>query len=147
MLCTEELRKNPLNPKIIHVSFDFAQQLHFPSSPQQVGPLYFLTPRKCQLFGICSEAKSEQVNYLIDENDIPGKGANCVVSQVHNYLEKHSLPEQELLLHADNAVGQNKNNTVMQYLCWRVLTGKSVRIKISFMLAGHTKLPQTGFLD
>ena len=33
----------------------------------------------------------------------------------------------------------------MQYLCWRVLTGKSVRIKISFMLVGHTKFAPDRF--
>ena len=77
--CVEELKINPQSPKVVHVSFDFAQQIHFPSSPQQVGPLYFLTPRKCQLFGVCSESHMEQVNYLIDENDFTGKGANAVV--------------------------------------------------------------------
>ena len=96
------------------------------------------TPRKCQLFGVWCEAKSEQVNYLIDENDNPGKGANCVVSLVHHYLEMHTSHNQEICLHADNAVGQNKNNTMMQYLCWRIITGKSLKITLSFMMAGHT---------
>lgn len=27
---TEELKANPLNPTIDHISFDFAQQIHFP---------------------------------------------------------------------------------------------------------------------
>ena len=142
IMAKEELQRNP--PKFMHLSFDFAQQLHFPSSPQQVGPLFFLTPRKCQLFGICNEALSEQVNYLIDENDIPGKGANCVLSMLHHYLE-NKCSGQDLLLHADNAVGQNKNNTVMQYLCWRVLTGRNAKVKISFMLAGHTKFAPDRF--
>ena len=35
----------------VHYSFDFAQQVHYPSDPQQPGPLYFLTPRKCAVFG------------------------------------------------------------------------------------------------
>ena len=90
---------------MLHFSFDFAQQIHFPNSPQQVGPLYFLTPRKCQLFGICSEEHAKQVNYLINESDNPGKGANCVISMLHHYLESKTNPNQDLLLHADNAVG------------------------------------------
>jgi hypothetical protein len=102
-LAKKELESG-LDTRMIHLSFDFAQQLHFPSSPQQVGPLYFLTPRKCQLFGVNCEAKGEQVNYLIDENDNPGKGANCVISMVHHYLENFVLPGQVLNLHADNAV-------------------------------------------
>ena len=141
----EELKNNPSSPKFTHLSFDFAQQLHYPNSPQQVGALYFLTPHKCQLFGVCCEAKSEQVNYLIDENDNPGKGANCVVSMVHHYLETHCPYGQEVLLHADNAVGLNKNNVFMQYLCWRVITGKNMKAKISFMIPGHTKFAPDRF--
>ena len=141
----DDLDHNPLTPKCIHVSFDYAQQIHFPNSPQQVGPLYFLTPRKCQIFGICNEAKCEQVNYLIDENDVAGKGANSVLSMVHHYLDSHVLPSQDLFLHADNAVGQNKNNFVMQYMCWRTLTGKSCNVKLSFMIAGHTKFAPDRF--
>lgn len=37
----------------IHYSYDYAQQVHIPSNPQQPGPIYFKTPRKCGLFGIC----------------------------------------------------------------------------------------------
>ena len=29
-----------------HYSFDFAQQMHYPSNPLQPGPIYILTPRK-----------------------------------------------------------------------------------------------------
>ena len=72
----KELKLGPQLPKVVHYSF---QQIHFPSSPQQVEPLYFLTPQKCQLFGVCSEAKAEQVNYLIDENDYAGKVASFSV--------------------------------------------------------------------
>ena len=47
------------------------------------------------------------MNYLIiDEANFTGIGANTVVSLLHNYQSlggKHHL-------HADNCVGQNKNN-------------------------------------
>ena len=142
---TMELKLYPKSPKVVHCSFDFAQQIFIPSTPQQVGPLYFLAPRKCQLFGVCSEAKGEQVHYLIHENDNPGKGASCVVSLVHHYLESRTSVGQHLLLHANNAVGQNKNNTVIQYLAWRVLTGCNPTIKLSFMIPGHTKFAPDQF--
>ena len=48
----------------IHFSFDFAQQVHYPSNPMQRGPIYFKTPRKCAIFGIMCEAIPRQVNYL-----------------------------------------------------------------------------------
>ena len=52
-----------------HYSWDFAQQLHYPYEDQQVGPIYFKTPRRSQLFGVCCEAIPRQTNYLIDEAD------------------------------------------------------------------------------
>ena len=42
-------------------------------------------------------------------------------------------------LHADNCVGQNKNNTMLHYLMWRVLVGLHKRIVFSFLVVGHTK--------
>ncbi|CAH3159099.1 unnamed protein product, partial [Porites lobata] len=33
----------------IHYSYDYAQQVHIPSSPQQPGPINFKTPQKCGL--------------------------------------------------------------------------------------------------
>ena len=68
----------------------------------------FLAPRKCGLFGVCCEARAYQVNYLIDEGDDVGKGANCVISMVHHFLENHGLGEKEVGLNADNCIGQKK---------------------------------------
>ena len=51
----------------MHYSFDYAQQVHYPADPLQPGDMYFLTPRKCALFGICCEGVPQQVNFLIDE--------------------------------------------------------------------------------
>jgi len=68
-----------------------------------------------------------------------------VISLVHNYFEQYSLGEEEIIIHADNCSGQNKNNAMIQYLAWRVLTGKHKRITYSFMVAGHTKFSPDGF--
>ena len=37
--------------------------------------------------------------------------------------------------------GQNKNNTMMAYLLWRVATGRHRKIEMNFLIAGHTKFP------
>jgi len=39
----------------LHYSWDFAQCVHYPHHAMQVGPIYFATPRKCHVFGMCSE--------------------------------------------------------------------------------------------
>ena len=48
-----------------HYVFDMAQQVFYPNDPLQPGPMYFLTPRKCAIFGVCCEAIPRQINYLI----------------------------------------------------------------------------------
>ena len=130
---------------VMHYSFDYAQNIQFPCNPQQPGPAYFKSARKCGIFGISCEPLSLQVNYLIDEDDDPGKGSNATLSMVHHFLETHAVGKQKILLQADNCVGQNKNNILMQYLMWRIMTGRSNCIEISFMIVGHTKFAPDRF--
>ena len=65
-------------------------------------------------FGVCCEPKHFQVNYLVDEASYIGKGANSTISLVHDFLDCYGGYEEDLSLHADNWVGQNKNNAVIQ---------------------------------
>ena len=52
-----------------------SKQVHYPANPLQPGPVYFLTPRKCAIFGVCCEAIPRQVHigsqnnktYMIDD--------------------------------------------------------------------------------
>ena len=99
----------------MHHSVDYAQQIHFPNDPQQPGPAYFLTAKKCQLFGAAYEPIGRQINYLICEGELEGvgKGANASVTFLHHYLQVHGLKEDHLLLRADNCMGQNKNYTLL----------------------------------
>ena len=132
--------QDPCSQKLtMHYSFDFAQQVHYPYSCQQKGKEYFISPRKCQVFGVCAEALSRQVLFLVDEEETRGKGSLAVISMLDAFFQFHGLGETEAKLHADNCVGQNKNNFVMWYLLWRVMNGLHERITISFMPPGHTK--------
>jgi len=70
------------------------------------------------------EALPQQVNFLTDEAGECGKGANNVVSHLHYFLETQRLGEKVVFLHADNCTGQNKNNSMVQYLVWRALTNR-----------------------
>ncbi|XP_064631663.1 uncharacterized protein LOC135489956 [Lineus longissimus] len=123
----------------MHYSFDFAQQVHYPYSPYQPGPIYFLTPRKCAIFGVCCEALPQQINYLIDEGMASSKGSNAVISYVHHFLGNYGLGEKHADLHCDNCSGQNKNKFVVWYLLWRVMNGYHDSITMNFLIAGHTK--------
>ena len=91
----QRLQPSFQNSKAIafHYSFDYAQQVHFPSDPMQPSPIYFKKPRKCLVFGVCCEGLPQQVNFLIDEGVSCRKGANSVISY---------LP----FFNADNCSGQ-----------------------------------------
>lgn len=119
-----------------HYSFDYTQQVHFPMQP---GPTYFLTPRKCSIFGVNCESLPRQVNFLTDESGETGKGANAVISRIHHFFETYEMGGRDVFLHCDNCAGQNKNNYMMQYLLWRVMTHRHTSITLSFLVTGHTK--------
>ncbi|CAC5424720.1 unnamed protein product [Mytilus coruscus] len=123
----------------LHYSWHYAQQVHFPHHSQQVGPIYFKTPRQCNVFGVCSEGSGKQSFYLIDEAESIGEGAHSVVSMVHHYFNKFGHGETDAKIHFDNCTGQNKNNVVLWYALWRVMTGLHKSIEYSMMIAGHTK--------
>ncbi len=129
----------------MHYSWDFAQQLHYLYEEQQVGPIYFKTPRRAQLFGVCSEGIPRQVNYLIDEADFLDKSANTVISLLDHFFAHYGMGEKYVYLSADNCVGQNKNNAVLHYLLYRSLMSLHTKIDLSFMVVGHTKCAPDGY--
>lgn len=97
---------------------DFAQQVHYPHNPLEPGPIYFKfkTPRKRAVFGVCCEAIPCQVNYLIDEACDTGMGVNTIKQPSLSLPRPPWFGESELVLHAHNYLGQNKNNAVL--LCY-----------------------------
>ena len=136
---TEEQRHAEVVEGPVHISFDYAQNLQIPHMPQQVGPIYFKTPRKCHLFGVSCEGLPRQINYLIDEKDLTGKGANETVSYLEHYFKEFAIRARKINLHCDNGRGQNKNNYVMQYLCMRAILRLNDDIECSFMIPYHTR--------
>ena len=123
----------------VHYSYDYAQEVHYPSNPQEPGPIYFKTPIKCGIFGICCQSLPGQTNYFMDESVATGKGANAMISYVHDFLENHGAGETDVHLHADNCSGQNRNNYVLWYWCWRVTHGLRESVRHSFLVVGYTK--------
>jgi hypothetical protein len=71
----------------VHYTFDFAQQLSVPHHSRQMGPLYFLSTRKIQLFGVRDDGGSTQYNYLIDEHQTIGTYLICVRADVNIYVD------------------------------------------------------------
>ncbi len=80
---------------------------------------------------------NSQLFYTYDEREA-GKGANEVISFLHDFLVGRELKTPNIRIHADNCTGQNKNRYVMWYLVWLAATGKVKRIEYKFMIKGHT---------
>ena len=97
--------------KYIHYTFDFSQNVSIPHHARQMGPLYFTTPRKIQIFGFRIDGIPKQLNFLIDENETIGKdgasshGPDAVISMIDWALTEHGSSERKCAMHADNCPG------------------------------------------
>ena len=134
-----------------HICYDWAQSVSAPYSPQQVGSIYFKTPFKINIFGICTktnEGKNYQLNYTIGEDELPegtSKGANTTLNMVFDFLKKTQHVEKDLYVTCDNCPGQNKNNLSLWFWSWLIMLGWYENIYINFMIPGHTKFICDGF--
>ncbi|KAF0476725.1 chaperonin: PROVISIONAL [Gigaspora margarita] len=58
------------NPDIAHICYDWAQSVHIPFLPQQVGSLYFKSSFSVNIFGVCKTGEQNyQLNFLMVENE------------------------------------------------------------------------------
>ncbi|XP_060577599.1 uncharacterized protein LOC132734769 [Ruditapes philippinarum] len=136
--CTSDLSK-------VHYTFDYSQNVTIPHHSQQMGPLYFVTGRKIQIFGVRVDSVSQQYNYLIDEDESIGAdgtgthGPNSVISMLHHCLENQGFGEKACIMHADNCGSQNKNRFMLAYLAWRIHMGLHDEITLLMGIPGHTK--------
>ncbi|PKY39571.1 hypothetical protein RhiirA4_415139 [Rhizophagus irregularis] len=132
---------------IAHVGYDWAQNVQIPYSPQQIGSLFFKSPRKVHLFGVCNTGNfphTQQINYVIDEAEMPddgkqGKGVNCTLSLVWHAIQRYNCGEKKLIITCDNCVGQNKNSYSLFFYSWLIDRGMYDEIELNFMIPGHTK--------
>ena len=134
-----------------HYSFDFSQSLWLPQMADTPGTFYFLSLRSINLFGIVDDGGNGdplQTNLLYDQTTA-GKGSSEVVSMLYYFLvhvRGHEFASRRVYFHADNCVGQNKNNTMIHFFLWCIAVGLVDHIELKFLLKGHTKFsPDGGF--
>ncbi|XP_061192127.1 uncharacterized protein LOC133200324 [Saccostrea echinata] len=145
--CSTDLRH-------VHYTFDFSQALSIPHHARQEGPLYFLTPRKVQLFGVAIDGNYKQMNYVVDEDQGMGengagvKGSYGVISMLHHCLTTFGSGKKDCIIHCDNCAGENKNRYVLGYLSWRTLLGLHNNITLSMQVPYHGRcLVDAGFAN
>ncbi|CAC5369395.1 unnamed protein product [Mytilus coruscus] len=129
---SEEEKQLLLNQYNIHVQLAKEQRDYYCEQVKLSKQNYMDLPDALKQSG-------KQSFYLIDEAESIGKGAHSVVSMVHYYFNKFGHGETDAKIHFDNCTGQNKNNVVLWYALWRVMTGLHKSIEYSMMIAGHTK--------
>ncbi len=115
-----------------------------PHLDQQVSKIYYLSPCKVHLFGIQDEAVRKQINYVLNENEIIGKGPNGTLSLIFDGIKKLNRGEKHLKITCDNAGGQNKNNVTIWFYLYLVICGYYESIELNFMVPGHTKFKCDG---
>jgi len=101
---------------------------------------YYYCTFSCHTKSAClaSCGVTKMALFIIPEGAATGKGSNQVISMLHFYLKNLCVGETEVVLNADNCVGLNKNQFMMSYICWWVLSGLH-KITLHFLVAGHTK--------
>lgn len=89
--------------------------------------MYFTSPRKVQLFGLCIEGTAEQYNYLIDENNTIGTegsqshGPNTVISMLHHAFQHYGFGKMACHIHCDNCAASNIIKYYKKLLKWQNL--------------------------
>ena len=144
--CVKKSRETyHLQDKFVHYTFDFSRNVCIPHHARQMGPLYFQTLRKVHIFGVRSDGEPKQLNFLINENETIGPdganvhGPDSVISMLDWALENHHSGETSCTIHADNCCGQNKNQYVLGYFMWRVMTKQHHRIEYKMQVPGHAR--------
>ncbi|XP_061170719.1 uncharacterized protein LOC133180166 [Saccostrea echinata] len=128
-----------------HFTFDFSQNVNIPHHARQMGPLYFLSLPKIQIFGFRIDDIPKQLNFLIDEHetiDCDGTnthGPDSVISMIDWSFSQYGTGDRKITIHADNCSGQNKNQFVIGYLMWRIMTGQQDEITYMMQVPGHTR--------
>ena len=84
-----------------------------PHSDQQVSKIYYLSIYKVHLFDIQDEAVRKQINYVLNEDEIIGKGLNGILSMIFDEIKKLNKSKKHLKITCNNADSQNKNNVTI----------------------------------
>lgn len=130
---------------VSHYSFVFAQQVHYPPSPQQ--PLSTSRPPESVGGLVCWQKHFHRWScfFWIRQTTL-ASGPTQLHATLFGQWLVIGLKEAKSHLHADESAVQNKNNAMLQYLLWRVMIGRHKKVTLSFLVVGHTTvLPDWAF--
>ena len=120
----------------VHYSFDYAQQVHYPLDPLQLGPIYFLAPGSVACLGCIVRQFLARSTSSVMRLGTAAKGqtpslANCTTSLPIMAWAKRRCSFTQITALA--------RTSMLHYLAWRVMAGLHTQITLSFLVVGHTK--------
>ncbi|WAR05741.1 hypothetical protein MAR_021110 [Mya arenaria] len=120
---TEPVQPCSTNFQHVHNAFNFAQNLCLPHPSRQIGPMYFVTPRKVHCFGFRGNALPIKYKFLKVQDGGGIHGPDAVILLLDYPLTEFVHGKRVTTLHVDNCSGPNKNRYVLAYFCWRTIIG------------------------
>ena len=106
----------------------------------QPGTTYYLQKLSNDIFGIVDHREEKAAIYLFDETVGP-KNTDHTVSYITHYLKSDTIPDfvRRVHLFLDNTCSTNKSYYLIGWAMELAESGILDYIRISFMIAGHTK--------
>ena len=129
------------------LTIDMGQNLCLPNfEGEQPGDTFYLSPLTVLLFGVVDNVtidKKDRMNAYIWQEFEGDRGANNIASCLLMDLKRRGFFDRpnygELTYIADNCGGQNKNKIVVRFLMWLVENKVFPRVRLFFLVKGHTK--------
>ena len=123
---------------VLSADYQMGKLVPYWGQSPQPGSTYYLQKLNHDVFGIVNHATRSSAVYVFDERVGP-KTTDHTVSYITHYLG--TIPDwlRRIHLFLDNMCSTNKNFYLMAWAMELVQQGKVDFVRISFLLAGHTK--------
>ena len=137
----EEERLTVLKHKfnaVLSADYQMCKLVPYWGQSPQPGSTYYFQKLNHDIFGIVNHASNSSAVYLFDERIGP-KNTDHTVSYLYHYIS--TLPGwiRRIHLFLDNTCSTNKNFYTMAWAWELVQQGKVDFLRVSFLIAGHTK--------
>ena len=123
---------------VLAADYQMAKLVPYWGQSPQPGSTYYLQKLSHDIFGIVSHATNESAVYLFDEKVGP-KNTDHTVSYLSHYISQLPHWMRRVHLFLDNTCATNKNWYTMAWGLEMVQQSKLDFLRISFLIAGHTK--------
>lgn len=123
---------------VVSADYQMAKLVPYWGSSPQPGSTYYLQKLSHDLFGVVNHGTNQSTVYLFDERVGP-KNTDHTLSYMSHFIA--GLPDwvRRLHLFLDNTCSTNKNWFTMAWALEMIQQGKLDFIRVSFLIAGHTK--------